>query len=263
MVEVIRSWWQFIKAHRIIVQFVAIFLVIAIILILIGYQLEWTGLKAYNVTVQTNASKGTTLPTNITVTLPSKTLYDWLQLLIVPTVLVVAGYVINLTISRGERAATEQRAQSEREAAVKRAETEHEIAEDNQHETALKEYIDKMSELLLEKHLRESQPENEVRKIARIRTLLVLRRLDSRRKRAILVFLFEASLIDKNRCIIDLGSGTSKYAIGANLEGANLRVTSLPGTNLSRVNLRNADLTRADLSDANLCGTSPQSKKSC
>jgi len=38
-------------------------------------------------------------------------------------------------------------------AAQQRAKTEHEIATDNQRETALQAYIDKMSELLLEKNL--------------------------------------------------------------------------------------------------------------
>ena len=77
-----------------------------IILIFAGYWFNWawTGF---------NGSK-----------VPYKSLYDWLQLLIIPAVLAVAGYVINLTISRGEQSATAQRAQSEREASEKRAETE-------------------------------------------------------------------------------------------------------------------------------------------
>jgi hypothetical protein len=63
-------------------------------------------------------------------------------LLIIPVVLAVARYVINLTIRRGEQEATKQRAQSERE-----------IAEDNQREEALQVYIDKISELILDKNL--------------------------------------------------------------------------------------------------------------
>jgi hypothetical protein len=70
---------------------IAAILVIAIILILIGYQFDWAGFNASSITVKTNATKGTTLPTIITVTLPSKTPYDWLQLLIVPFVIAVSG----------------------------------------------------------------------------------------------------------------------------------------------------------------------------
>jgi hypothetical protein len=81
--------------------------------------------------------------------LRGKTLWDWLQLLIIPAVLAVGGYLFNYTTSRNERQATEQRAQVEREAASKRDQTERDIASDNQHEAALQAYIDKISELLL------------------------------------------------------------------------------------------------------------------
>ena len=62
---------------------------------------------------------------------------------------------------------------------------------DNQHETALQAYIDKMSELLLEKNLRNSAKEDEVSKIARVRTLTILPLLDGNRKSSLLKFLYE------------------------------------------------------------------------
>jgi hypothetical protein len=111
----------------------------------------------------------------------------------------VAGYVINLTISRGEQTATEQRAQSEREATEKRAETEREIALDSQREAAFQAYINEISDLLLHENLRDSKPEEKVRKIARVRTLTVLSRLDKVRKWNVLQFLCEADLIYKYR----------------------------------------------------------------
>ena len=139
MVEVIRSWWQFIKIHRINFQFVSIFLATVIILILIGYLFDWTGFNTSSITVQTNATKGTTLPTNITVTLPNKTLYDWLQLLIIPFVIAASGYIINFSLNRTERY----------------------IALDRQHEATLKEYIDKMSEFILHLKFRLSEPKGQ------------------------------------------------------------------------------------------------------
>src|SRR5258708_2079423 len=94
-----------------------------------------------------------------------KTLWEWLQLLIIPLVLAVGGYLFNFTNSRTER----------------------DLTTDNQREVALKEYIDQLSELLLREHLDELKPEYEtVRKIARIRTLTVLRRLDPDRKRSVI-----------------------------------------------------------------------------
>ena len=205
-------------------------------------------------------------------------MWDWLQLLIIPVVLAVGGYVINLTISRGEQEATRQRAQSEREAVEKRAETEREIALDNQRETSLQEYIDKMSKLFLREDLLGSDPKKEVREIARIRTLTVLNRLDGKRKGSVLQFLKDSELINQGTPIINLFGanlsgaylseaflhGTRLYYV--DLSGANLRQAHLgyipsneqydqeyiEGADLSRTNLTGADLSRADLEEVKL-----------
>ena len=58
--------------------------------------------------------------------LPEKTLWDWLQLLIIPAVLAVGGYLFKFTASRNEQETTKQRDQTERD-----------IASDNQREAAL------------------------------------------------------------------------------------------------------------------------------
>ncbi|HEU0002636.1 MAG TPA: hypothetical protein VFQ36_17140 [Ktedonobacteraceae bacterium] len=133
-----------------------VILLVLIVLIIIGYLLrwDWTGLN-------------------------QKTLWDWLQLLIIPAVLTVGGYLFNFTTTRTEQESTRQRDQTERDLTL-----------DNQREAALQTYIDKISELLLlEKNLRESQPDDEVRTIARVRTLTTLPRLDNKRKASVLQFL--------------------------------------------------------------------------
>ena len=105
-------WWQQIKKHPVAIVLIALLavVIVLVILIILGYifNWDWTGL---------NATDFTSTPQKITRTIayqPGKTLWDWLQLLIIPAVLAVAGYVINLTISRGEQASIEQRAKSER-----------------------------------------------------------------------------------------------------------------------------------------------------
>src|SRR5712692_2678897 len=161
--------------------------------------------------------------------------WDWLQLLVIPFVLAVGSYLFIYTASRNGQKAMQLRNQTERD-----------IALDNQHETALQDYIDKLSELLLHEKLRESAPEDEVRKIARVRTLTVLPRLDKERKRSVLQFLHESGLIDKDKRIIDLR--------GADLSGANLIAAYLDEADLSRAYLRGAILRGAILRGANLSG---------
>jgi hypothetical protein len=151
-------------------------------------------------------------------------LYDWFQLAIIPAVLVVGGFLLNNTLSATER----------------------EIALDKQREDALQAYIDSMSALLLEKKLRESGENDEVRTIARVRTLTVLPRLDGRREARVLQFLYESGLIDKDKLVVDL--------TGANLSGAELYGADLHGANLYRTGLFAADLGVADLRGADLSG---------
>src|SRR5579859_1103255 len=170
MVSRFRSWWKNTSKTLDVVVILMLVVLLAVIVVSIlgyAYNLNWSGLHG-------------------------KTFWDWLQLLIIPAVLAVGGYLFNYTTSRNEQKTTQLRDQTERD-----------ISLDNQRETALQEYIDKMSELLLEKKLRESGEYDEVRTIARVRTLTVLPRLDGDRKRSLLRFLYEAGLIsgDKDKVV--------------------------------------------------------------
>jgi hypothetical protein len=110
------------------------------------------------------------------------------------------------------------------------------------------------------KPLRKSVHGDDVRILARARTLTVLRRLRSGRKRSVLDFLYEAGLIQKPRPIIALGSPDQEYNAadlsGADLRGAVLRRADLSGpqngANFSGADLRGADLTEANLSSVTL-----------
>lgn len=165
----------------------------------------------------------------------------------------------------------------DREIARDQYQNDRNISFDNQHEAGLQAYIDNMSELLLEKKLRYSQSKDEVRNIARVRTVTTLSRLDSERKGRVLHFLYESELIMKGNKIVDLSyadlsnanlvqfdksgadlSGTDLS--GANLSGAKLIGTNLSGANLSRANLQGANLSGADLSRANLQGAKYNTK---
>src|SRR2546422_9244703 len=125
------SWWQQIKQHRRAIGVVGMVLVVVITLIIVGYLFDWTGFNGYYKvsTVHTISGPSAGTVTRTEEYQPGKTLWDWLQLLIIPAVLAVGGYVFNLTVSRNEQKSTQLRDQTERD-----------IATDNQREAALQEY---------------------------------------------------------------------------------------------------------------------------
>jgi len=244
----LRSRWQKIRQRRVAIAVTTAIIVVAIALIIIGYFFDWTGFNGYTQVSTIHTISG---PTSGTVTRtetyqPSKTLWDWLQLLGILAIPVVVGFGAAWFTTRQVQASDEEN-------------------KDNQHENALQAYIDKMSELLLKEHLGENIPQYRgVGIIARARTLTVFRRLDAERKGSVLRFLHESRLIDRESYIIDLDGADLSGAdlswadlsrtnlMGANLSKANLSRAYLMGADLSRANLSRADLSRADLSGADL-----------
>src|SRR5215207_1451915 len=136
---------------------VGIALVALVVLVRIGYAHRWTGFGQAKVN---EAAR------------PAKTLWDWLNLLIIPFVIAVVGTVGGYFFTRSENRATlasaERRAQDE----------------------TLQTYLDQIGQMLLDKErpLLQSQEGAEVRTLARARTLTVLSRLDGRRKGTVVQF---------------------------------------------------------------------------
>jgi hypothetical protein len=215
---------------------VVLLIVIAVVLYRLveaGYAYPWTGFGEY-----------TPPQPKIEGYQRERTTWDWLQLLIIPFVLAVGGFFLNRT----ERVNAEK-------AAEQRAKTEREIAEQRAQDAALQAYLDQMTQLLLHEYLRTSQPDNEVRSVARARTLAVLRVLDGVRKATVLQFLYEAGLIGDSKQEEYSVPGRIDAIVslqGANLKGANLKGAYLRGAYLERVNLEGANLYKADLYKANL-----------
>ena len=210
-----RSWWQQINRHPVRAVLIAFLTVVIVLIILsiLGYNFnwDWTGLGPY---ISPPHSKDSDFQRG-------KTLWDWLQILFIPAILTLGALWF-----------------------TSRQNQDREISLDNQREVALQAYIDKMSELILEKNLRESQLKAEVRDIARVRTLTILPQLDSIRKGSVLRFLAEAGLISTTNTVVGLSL--------ANLRGADLHLAILNDVNLYNSDLRSADLRGADLSDAEL-----------
>ncbi|MFC1997047.1 pentapeptide repeat-containing protein [Chloroflexota bacterium] len=164
----------------------------------------------------------------------AKTLWDLLDLLIVPGLLAIVVVWFNW-----------QQKKRELEIEDNRKKQELEIEADRQREEALQNYLSTMSTLLIDKDLITSKNEDVIRKVARSQTLATLRMLDPTRKGLLVMFLYEAELI-KNEpdTVISLR--------GASLYRAELFVAKLRGTNLIEANLSEAILIKADLADAKL-----------
>ena len=154
-----RGWWVKHKTALLVVLLVAI-LGVLYLLAEAGYDYSWTGFGSY-------------APPQPPIEgyQREKTTWDWLQLLFIPLVLAVGGFFLNRTERVNAEKAAEQRARTDREIAERRAEQERRIAERRAQDEVLETYLDRMSELLVEKQLLKSQPNDEVRGMARIRTL--------------------------------------------------------------------------------------------
>ena len=170
------------------------------------------------------------------------TLWDWIKLLIVPAVIAGGGLWFNAQQREREQRIASERAQDE----------------------ALQGYLDGMSQLLTDKErpVHSAQPGDSLSTVARARTLTVLGRLDSGRKRSVLQFLFESGMIYKEQTLLDEGGLIERRhnlvsleqadLRGADLLGTVLSGTYLSGAYLSRTNLSGVFLEEADLSGANL-----------
>jgi hypothetical protein len=165
-----------------------------------------------------------------------KTLWNWLNLLIVPAALAVIGFLFTMQQDARQQQIEDRRAQEAQKIENQRAEAEREPAEQRAQDEALQAYLDQMSGLLLERNLRTSEVDSEVRTLARVRTLTVVERLGSSRKTAVMQFLVEAELVQRVG-----GRGPIITLIGADLRNADLQVANLSGANLSNADLRSAE----------------------
>jgi hypothetical protein len=190
-----------------------------------------------------------------------KTVWDFLQLLIVPLMLVAIGLVFSLQQDARQQRVEDQRVDAERELAEQRAQDE-----------ALQAYLDQMTQLILDRKLLKAEPGDPVHTLAQARTSTVILRLDAQHNESVTLFLMNSGLAESiegsPRLLreINLSDATLSDAylpnadlrdaglIGADLRAAYLRDADLFHANLWRVNLGDADLSGAKLPFANLNG---------
>jgi uncharacterized protein YjbI with pentapeptide repeats len=192
-----------------------------------------------------------------------KTLWDYLDLmaaLAVPVMIAVGTLWFTTEQSQASANATAMQSQAAATASAKQHQNDLSNAQDQQQETALQMYLDRISDLLLTNHLASSQPGDEVRQVARARTLTLLPQLNATRKREVILFLYEGGLLQRTagqtQTIVYLGGADLRGVdlSSANLNEANLGGANLEGSNLNHTQLEGSFLMNADLKEANLDG---------
>jgi uncharacterized protein YjbI with pentapeptide repeats len=170
------------------------------------------------------------------------TVWDWLKLLIVPAVIAAGGLWFN----------------------AQQRDREQNLAHEHAQDEALQAYLDQMSQLLTDEKrpLHRAQTGDSLSMVARARTLAVLSRLGSDRKRSVLQFLYESGLINKGHPVVKLSgvSILSSITGAADLSGVDLAFAymgdaDLSGTLITRANLTFCQLPDTDLREADLSGS--------
>lgn len=187
-------------------------------------------------------------PQKNSVTRQTRTFWDWLQLLLLPIVLLAC--LVWYTV---------QQTQVISQLSSQQKETANKISQDQQQAAILANYIGRISDMLLHDKLLHSSPIDDVRVIAQAQTYTALQQLDPERKAVLLRFLMQTKLINNDFRVINLRDADLRGARlhGADLRdtyllGADLRGADLSGTNLSYASLVFARLTGADLTGSNL-----------
>src|SRR6266478_321913 len=133
-----RSWWEQRQKYRRAIGIVAIVLIVVIVIaLIIGVVLvvldNGLGFNGYNKvsTVRTISGPSAGTITRTEEYQPGKTLWDLLQLLIVPVVLAIAGFWLNRIQKDRDKKAEEAQKQREENTAKEREKLERESRDDN------------------------------------------------------------------------------------------------------------------------------------
>jgi uncharacterized protein YjbI with pentapeptide repeats len=188
-----------------------------------------------------------------------RTVWDWLQLLVVPLMLVAVGFWFTTQQEVRQQQIEDQRADQAQNIETQRAEAEQDLAKQRAQDEALQAYLGQMSQLLLEKDLRNAEEGSVVRTLARARTFVALQRLDAEHNQTIARFLGDSKLIETDGTTISLLRGASldhADLAGVDLENADLSGANLHKANLENANLDDANLEGADVTDASMKGAS-------
>jgi uncharacterized protein YjbI with pentapeptide repeats len=205
-----------------------------------------------------------------------KTVWDLLQLLIVPLALAVIGLWFAAQQEEHQRRVEAKRAKAEQQLENQRADADRDIEDQRAQDITLRTYLDQMQTLLLDRNLRDADRDSNVRNVARARTLTTLAALDAYHKQKVLRFLNETKLIQRSspdgEPVISLRYAELQevrlghtgelggfdlngiVAANADLSNAHMLNAVVHGADLREAILSEADLTNADLRGSTLIG---------
>ena len=205
---------------------------IPILLILVGYHVECSGFNSYKSEVDV---------------IHYKTLWDWMELLIIPAILGFAAIYLNFQLKENELNFTRE---------------EHRRDENNNRdqfrEKLFQDYLNNISDLLV-KDVNET--ESVFRNLMIARTITTLKSLDTKRINAVFQFLRSCNLNYAEKNFISFEHADLAYGEfmecdmhSANLFRANFAMANLYKAILASANLGSADLFNANLMQAYLMG---------
>lgn len=161
----------------------------------------------------------------------SKTLWDWLDLLLIPLAVGLVGWIFK---------------EAEKEKATR-------MEKERTQNQTLDSFVKTITDLIVNHNLGTADAKHGSHVIARTRTILALSTLDRLRKGQVLQFLFESGLIDKPQNVSLVGADITHAILdGIVLSNAEITGAYLNGASITHSNLKGAAFTGCDFSDANL-----------
>jgi len=165
----------------------------------------------------------------------SKTLWDRAELLLVPILIAIGGWAFTMMQDKSN-------VRTEKE---------------NFQQSFLENYLNVITELMLDGKLRESDKDSEIRNIARARTINFFNTADNSRAGLILQFLYESNLINSPKPLIDLTGIELMNKDFSNIQLIGVKITGahFNGTNFKNANLKNSDFSSTNFNNCNLNNT--------
>ena len=135
--------------------------------------------------------------------------------------------------------------------AGQRFEADQELNNDRSRETALRTFLDRMTVLVIDRNLQDSERDSPEQAVAIAHTFATLRGLDGARKGLVVKFLYESNLINNGKPVVGLARADLR---SSDLGGLYLSRCDMSGANLSQADLWHTDLSESSLVDAILVG---------